>query len=198
MSGLREVQSALVDAGYNPGRIDGVWGPRTAAALREALTAAQAAAQPARAPAGDADDAALIDELRADEGTVLHAYADSEGYLTIGTGRMIDRRRGGGISDAESDLLLANDLIRVAADLDRAIPWWRGLDAGRRRALRNLCFNMGWGNGTRGLSSFRNTLAALERGDFDAAADGFAGSRWARQVQASRRDRIVRQIRTGG
>jgi hypothetical protein len=34
-SHVREVQQALVDAGYDPGPIDGIMGPRTKAALRK-------------------------------------------------------------------------------------------------------------------------------------------------------------------
>jgi lysozyme len=143
------------------------------------------------------EDAELLSELEADEGIRRAAYQDSLGFWTIGIGRLIDGRRGGGLSDAEIRYLAMNDLARVDSDLDRHIPWWRALAPVRRRALRNLCFNMGFGDGKRGLSSFKNTLAALQAGDFDRAADGLAGSRWARQVQASRSGRIIRQIRTG-
>lgn len=176
------------------------------ARLDDALDRATAALEPA--PATDApapttaseisaEDQALIAELKVDEGVRRAAYKDSLGFLTIGCGRLVDERRGGGISDDEIDYLLANDLRRVDADLDRDAPWWRGLDPVRRRALRNLCFNMGWGGGGHGLSSFVNTLAALKAGDYAAAAAGFAASKWAGQVQASRSSRIIRQIATG-
>jgi lysozyme len=48
--------------------------------------------------------------LEDEEGRVPHAYPDSLGYWTIGVGRLIDRRKGGGLSDDEIDYLLANDI----------------------------------------------------------------------------------------
>jgi lysozyme len=40
----------------------------------------------------------LIAHLRREEGEVLHVYKDHLGYLTIGVGRLIDKRKGGCIS----------------------------------------------------------------------------------------------------
>lgn len=191
MSDIATVQQLLQNHGFNPGPIDGKWGPQSQRALVAALQAAMGA-KPA-----DPEDQALLEELDQDEGIRAYAYEDSKGYLTIGRGRLVDRRLGGGLSPDEIDYLTRNDLRRVDADLDRNIPWWRGKDPVRRRVLRNLCFNMGWGNGERGLSSFRNTLAAFEAGDYERAAVGLAASKWAKDVQASRRDRILRQVRTG-
>jgi len=38
--------------------------------------------------------AQLEQQLRRDEGEVLHEYKDSLGYSTIGIGRLIDKRKG--------------------------------------------------------------------------------------------------------
>ena len=73
----------------------------------------------------DPNDMALIRELERDEGRVLHAYQDSRGFWTIGIGRLIDKRKGGGISNEEADLLKRNDIARFKRDLDRVAPWWR-------------------------------------------------------------------------
>ena len=40
------------------------------------------------------------------EAEVSHAYEDSEGYLTVGVGRLIDKRKDGGISHTEAMYLL--------------------------------------------------------------------------------------------
>lgn len=122
----------------------------------------------------------LIRDLRRDEAYVRHAYQDSEGYLTIGIGRLIDERKGGGITEAEAEYLLANDIAGAEADLDRNVPWWREMSPERQRALLNMCFNMGWPT----LARFRKTLAALESGDYEAAAEEAMDSKWARQVGA--------------
>ena len=76
----------------------------------------------------------LESQLRRDEGEVLHAYSDSLGYLTIGVGRLIDARRGGGISGDESAYLLRNDIERKTGELLRRAPWVAELDPVRRAA----------------------------------------------------------------
>ena len=43
-----------------------------------------------------------VEQLKRHEGLRLHAYADSLGYTTIGYGRMIDKRKGGGITEREA------------------------------------------------------------------------------------------------
>ena len=103
-------------------------------------------------------DHQLIAELRRDEGVVSHAYQDSLGFWTIGVGRLVDRRRGGGLSEAEIDLLLSNDVERVQAAVEAKLPWSRGLSPARRRVLLNLAFNLG----VEGLLGFRRTLKAVD------------------------------------
>ncbi len=121
---------------------------------------------------------ALKTDLKRDEGFVSHAYQDSEGYWTIGYGRMIDKRLGGGITDAEAGILLKNDIVESKADLDRALPWWRALSEASRRGLVNMCFNLGLPR----LLTFKRMLAALQAGDGDSAADEALHSKWAGQV----------------
>lgn len=122
-------------------------------------------------------------DLVRDEGTVLHAYRDSRGYLTIGHGRLIDPRLGGGISRAEAGLLLERDIAGALAGLDGALPWWRQLPEPAARGLANMAFNLGLGR----LLGFGRMLAALEAGDFPAAAAEALDSAWARQVGARAR-----------
>ena len=131
--------------------------------------------------------------LVVDEGVVLHAYPDSLGYLTIGCGRLIDKRRGGGITYTEAMLLLSNDIDRHWNDLVERMPWVLTLDEVLQAALANLSFNLG----VEGLSKFVNTLAAIKRGDWPAAANGLRNSRWFLQVQKSRSERIIYMILTG-
>jgi lysozyme len=137
-------------------------------------------------------DEQLIAELRRDEGVVRHAYQDSLGYWTIGVGRLIDRRRGGGLSEDEIDQLLWNDVMRVEAGLDRRIAWWRKLDPVRRRVLVNMAFNLG----VEGLMGFVRTLKAVEDGRWADAAAGMLASKWARQVGV-RAERLAGMMRTG-
>lgn len=123
------------------------------------------------------------------EGLRLHPYRDTVGKLTIGYGRnLIDR----GLTQAEAECLLRNDLRDVTAGLDRVLPWWRGLDVVRRAVLVDMAFNMGVG----GLAKFTTTLEAVRGGRWTAAATGMMKSRWAKQVGA-RSVRLAEMMLTG-
>lgn len=138
------------------------------------------------------DREALTEDLVRDEGEILHVYPDSNGFLTIGVGRLVDPRRGGGISREESRYLLGHDIDGVLADLDRALPWWRGMTEPRQRALANMCFNLGL---TR-LLAFRVTLGHLQAGRYEYAAREALKSKWAKQV-GERAERLAEMIRVG-
>lgn len=134
----------------------------------------------------------ILDQIILHEGEVPYAYPDSLGYLTIGVGRLIDRRKGGGLRPDEIRLMLANDLRDVEAALDRRLPWWRGLSAVRRKVLIDMAFNLG----VEGLLKFRNTLALVQAGEFGRAADNMLASKWAGQVKG-RAQRLAQMMRTG-
>jgi lysozyme len=128
-------------------------------------------------------------ELTQDEALRLKPYRCTAGKLTIGVGRNLDDV---GITANEADYLLENDIGRAMADLDRALPWWRGLSDSRQRALVNMCFNLGL---TR-LLGFKGMLSALESGDGAEAAREALDSAWARQV-GGRAQRIAKMLVEG-
>lgn len=134
----------------------------------------------------------IRDQLKRDEGTVLYAYADSFGYQTIGTGRLIDRRRGGGISQAESDYLLDNDIREKRAQVIAQWPWVAMLDNARASVLVNMAFQLG----TAGLTGFANTLELIKAGNYSAASTNMLASKWAQQTPA-RAQRLAKQMATG-
>ncbi len=134
----------------------------------------------------------IIRLLRGDEGEVLHSYVDSLGFQTIGVGRLIDKRKGGGITKEESAYLLANDIRRKSADLDKHLPWWRNLCHARQGVLLSMTFQMG----IEGLLGFKNTLAMIHAGKYDEAAKGLLNSLWARQTP-ERAGRMAVQMLSG-
>lgn len=134
----------------------------------------------------------IEDQLREDEGEILTAYKDHLGFLTIGIGRLIDARKGGGISKEESSFLFQNDLKRKRAEVRKALPWIDNLDEARQGVLLNMAFQMG----TEGLLGFKTTLALIERGDYDAAARNMLNTLWARQTP-NRAKRLSAQMATG-
>lgn len=142
----------------------------------------------------------LREDLKRDEGVVPYVYQDSFGYWTIGIGRLVDKRKGGRLSMDEIEFLLNNDIAAKETLLDKYLPWWRQMSEPRQRALCNMAFNLGVGPSPEdpegNLLTFKNTLAAMERGDWAAVDAGLASSLWAKQV-GPRADKI-RKLFKGG
>ncbi len=134
----------------------------------------------------------LKEQLLLDEGEVLHAYQDSLGFWTIGVGRLIDARKGGGISHEEAMVLLDNDIADKVSALNARIPWWTALDDCRQRALADMAFNLG----VDGLIQWPHFLAAMKRGDWQAAVGELRGTPWEGQV-GDRAARIEKMILMG-
>ena len=131
-------------------------------------------------------------QLKRDEGEVLHAYQDHLGFWTIGVGILIDQRKNGGLRPEESEFIFRNRLKLLDAELARRLPWISKLDPARKGALINMAFQMG----VTGLLGFKNTLAMVEQGRYQDAADNMLKSKWAQQTPA-RAQRISNQMRTG-
>lgn len=133
----------------------------------------------------------IIDRLVADEREVLHAYEDHLKFLTIGVGRLIDQRKGGGISREESRYLLANDIRRCMA-IAGQWDWFDQLDWPRQGVIVCMLFQLG----ARGVSGFRKMLAAIDRKDYQGAADEMLDSDWHKDTPA-RCERMAAIMRSG-
>jgi len=120
----------------------------------------------------------IKEQLKRHEGCVLHAYEDHLGYTTIGYGRLIDERRGGGISQAEAEALLSNDIARVVGLIESEIDNLHTLPERVQHALINMGFQLG----VTGLMAFTKMLAALKANDWELAAEEALNSRWAEQT----------------
>jgi lysozyme len=131
----------------------------------------------------------LVEQITRDEGVRLKPYRDSVGKLTIGIGRNLDDK---GISLAEAQIFLQDDIRDVQAELQKALPWVYHLDDARRGVLENMAYNMG----VEKLLSFHDTLSFVQRGLFAQAANAMMQSKWAVQVGA-RAVRLAEQMRTG-
>jgi len=117
------------------------------------------------------------------------AYRCPANKLTIGFGRNLDAN---GISEDEANLMLSNDINKAATALYKSYPWFATLDVVRRAALIDMAFNMGM----RTLGKFRNMMAAMQAGDYAAAAAHAKDSAWYTQVK-DRAVEVVAMIRTG-
>jgi len=137
----------------------------------------------------------LLNQLRRHEGLRLEPYKCSEGYLTIGFGRNIETN---GISEAEAEFMLSNDLIACENEL-KDEGWYNQLDETRRAVVLNMAFNLGKPK----LMQFKKFIGALSDDDYEGASkemitgsDGVSESKWASQV-GKRAYELAEQMRTG-
>jgi len=137
----------------------------------------------------------LLNQLRRHEGLRLEPYKCSEGYLTIGFGRNIETN---GISEAEAEFMLSNDLIACENEL-KDEGWYNQLDETRRAVVLNMAFNLGKPK----LMQFKKFIGALSDDDYETASkemitgsDGVSESKWASQV-GKRAYELAEQMRTG-
>lgn len=131
-------------------------------------------------------------QLKAEENGIPYMYFDSLGMATIAYGRLIDKRKGGHLSDDEMELLLDHDIAEKTAEVMHALPWAATLNEARQAVLIGMAFQMG----TAGLLTFKFTLANVRGGFYELAAAAMVQSKWAAQTPA-RAQRLARQMTTG-
>ena len=134
----------------------------------------------------------LKSQLREFEGWVPHAYQDSRSFWTIGCGRLIDKRKGGGLSDLEIDYLLENDIRSHTVEVMKALPWAAHLTMPRQAVLIGMSFQMG----LKGLLGFRSMLSSCRDEKYEDAAEHMRQSLWAKQTP-KRAKRMAAQMATG-
>ena len=135
----------------------------------------------------------LINDLKRDEGLKLSAYQDHLGFWTIGYGRLIDGRRGGGISKEEAEYFLKNDVDDVVSALRVKLDFWNDLPQNVKRALCNMAFQLG----INGLLGFKNSLEFIKRGDWKNAGINLRKSKWYKQTPV-RAERVIKMIEGAG
>lgn len=149
----------------------------------------------------------LADTLERDEGLEEQPYRDTEGVWTFGIGRNLEASPLSGaewkglldageisvtLSPAGARRLLRNGILTATDACARTFFWWPRLDDVRREAIANLVFNMGMQR----FGGFRKLIEAMNRGDYETAADELQDSRWFGQV-GERGPRLVEQLRSG-
>jgi lysozyme len=127
-----------------------------------------------------------------DEGVVLHCYEDHLGFKTLGVGRLIDKRKGGGITLDEAMYLLQNDIRKVTAEVLEALPWVNTMNEARQAVVYAMAFQMG----LKGLLGFRSTLSDMRDERYANAAEGMRRSKWATQTP-DRARRMAYQMEIG-
>lgn len=133
-----------------------------------------------------------LDKLKASlklhEGIKALPYQDHLGHWTVGVGHLMTRP----LPIPVIDLLLQHDIEDCIFDLDREHHGWRAHSSNRQNVLVEMCFNMGAPR----LATFVRMWEALERRDYDAAADEMLDSKWCDQV-GERAETLSLQMRRG-
>jgi lysozyme len=119
----------------------------------------------------------LIAMVKKNEGLRLEPYKCSEGFLTIGYGRNL-QRSGGGITQQEAEYLLENDVAMAEAMCEREFEWWDSLTIARQAVLIDMVINLG----ISGLLGFKNMLAAIKARSWQIAGEHLVDSLYAKQV----------------
>ena len=139
----------------------------------------------------------IKDQLKIDEGYRDVIYLDSENLKTFGIGHLVtdaDPEKNEPISTkvskARIDQAFTDDVQTAITSLKQVFPSVIGWPSEVKQILVNMIFNLG---ATR-LKKFKKFGEALERKDWDKAADEMVDSKWYGQV-GKRSERLVARMR---
>ncbi len=126
--------------------------------------------------------------IKLHEGLRLKPYHCTAGKVTIGYGRNLDDV---GITEAEAQYLLEQDMKAAIVQASK-YPFFTQLNDYRKAVVVDMIFNLGLPR----FSKFARMLDALNRHDYNLAANEMLDSRWAVQV-GMRAERLANIMRTG-
>lgn len=130
-----------------------------------------------------------VELIKLHEGLELTVYKCTAGKNTIGYGRNLDDK---GITEAEAEVMLVNDMAEHETWLQNEFAFWGELNEARQAVLIDMTHNLG----RTGLLGFKNFIAALAVADYSKASVEMLDSRWARQV-GMRAHRLSNIMATG-
>lgn len=145
------------------------------------------------------------------EGKKSKMYVDTMGHPTVGVGFNLDRDGAAGqlasiganyeevrsgaeeLTDDQINALLKGDIETAVGHAESMISNFSSLTAARQFVVVDMIFNLGTG----GFGAFHHVIAAIEKGDWETAADQMKESAWYGQV-GSRAEKDVAMMRGGG
>jgi len=119
----------------------------------------------------------ILTSLKREEGFRSHVYKDHLGHDTIGFGKLVSE--GHGITEAEAEMLLRNDVARTIKEVRRNFGWFRDAPASIQSVVIEVAYQLGLPR----LQKFHKMLNALSTGDYDRAANEIIDSRYYRQCR---------------
>lgn len=131
----------------------------------------------------------IFDLLKKHEGLSLEPYKCPTGHLTIGYGHNIEANpltgyidfyfvKHGCITQDMADYLLDRDIIEAGRWAEFYMVNWSSLSHNRKYVIISMIFNLG----LMGYLSFKRMRKAIDRCDFEAAANEMKNSVWHNQV----------------
>ena len=134
----------------------------------------------------------LLSMIKSDEGYAGRMYIDSEGFQTIGIGFCLDKTQ---IPEPVAEFWCAYIIDQLHNRLCNNFSvgrTYKQLDRVRQYAVLNMCYQMG----VTGVCNFLNMWAALDTGDYKAAAEHALDSIWSTQTPQRAR-RVAGVLRDG-
>ncbi|MEV4759948.1 glycoside hydrolase family protein [Micromonospora sp. NPDC049559] len=140
-----------------------------------------------------------------------HVYRDSRGIPTVGIGFNLNRADAAAalaavganyadvlagradLTQLQTTLLFEQAMAEAYSAAYRLVPGFDNLSMSRQAVVLDMIFNLG----PTGVAQFQNMLAAINRGDFEAAANEMASSAWKTQV-GTRATHDIAIMRRGG
>lgn len=126
--------------------------------------------------------------LKTDEGLKLQAYYDSLGIYTLGYGHNLNAP----ITEGAANHILDDDVAQALKDLTVLYSNFINLTDNRKIVLLNMMFNLG----AERLAGFKLMFAALNKGDYQEAANQMLSSEWATQIK-DRAQRLAALMQVG-
>lgn len=136
------------------------------------------------------DYAGIVQMIMDNEGFVERPYYCSEGWLTIGFGRCLDKNPltedelkivgdwKKGITREKAKILLLNDICKCLEFLRKNIDFYNQLESCRQYALVDMCYQLGG----KGLLQFKKMLQAMEKQDWEMAVKECLKSKYGLQT----------------
>jgi GH24 family phage-related lysozyme (muramidase) len=149
----------------------------------------------------------LFKQIANHEGVEKRVYTDTKGHPTIGIGFNLDARHnqeylkkvgidinelmnGAEIGDGVIKMLYNHSLTQAWHDVNDVVPNFKSLPTQAQMVLLDMSFNLGKSR----LAGFKKMIAALQRNDFETAANEMKDSKWYHQVK-SRGKALVNMMR---
>jgi lysozyme len=113
--------------------------------------------------------------IKGEESCRLQAYLDTRGIPTIAWGRADAAvHLGMTCTQAEADAWFDVKVAGILGQLDKVVPWWRGMSLPRQAVLIDMAYQMG----VAGLLGFAHAIAAMKDGHWQGANDNMLASTW--------------------